>query len=294
VALAQRTVASFGRSRAAIEERYRGGLVTALDVRLARENEATARANLAQRRREQDAAARSLEVVLGRYPAAGLRPPATLPGIAHPVPAGLPATLLDRRPDLVAAGLRLDAAGARARGARKNRLPSLSLTTSGGTASEHLKDLLDWDRLVWSLVSGLTQPLFAGGRLSAEAALARAQDSEALADYAREALTAFREVEAALAAEGHYTDQAAALEVAAAESGRAADLAQERYTEGLIDIVTLLEAQRRAFTAESARLRTARERLANRVDLYLALGGDFAAPAAAPTPAPTPAKEATP
>jgi multidrug efflux system outer membrane protein len=262
-----------------IEERYRAGIVTALDVRLARENEATARSVLAQRRREHDAATRSLEVLLGRYPAGGLRPPAALPAVVRPVPVGLPSELLERRPDLVAARTRLAAADARARAARKNRLPSISLTATGGTASDRLRDLLDWDHLVWSLVSGITQPLFSGGRLSAESALAKARDREALAAYARAALDAFREVEAALNAEGHYTEQERALRTAASESREAASLAAERYGQGLIDIVTLLESQRRAFNAESARLRTVRDRLDNRVDLYLALGGDFAVPA---------------
>jgi len=277
--LAERTVRSFERTRDVIESRYRSGVATALELRLARENAATARANLAQRERERDAAARSLEILLGRYPAAELAAAPRLPDVARAVPAGLPSSLLTRRPDLVAAALRLDAADSRVSAARKERLPSLRLTTSGGTASDRLKNLLDWDYLVWSLVGDLTQPLFAGGRISGEVALAKARDREALADYAGTALTAFREVETALAAEDRYTRQAAALEVAASESAQAADLALERYGQGLVDIVTLLESQRRAFTAESARLRTARERLDNRLDLYLALGGDFSSPA---------------
>jgi multidrug efflux system outer membrane protein len=284
-ALAEHTVDSFTRSRRVIEERYRAGIVTALDVRLARENEATARSVLAQRRREHDAATRALEVLLGRYPAGGLQPPAALPAVVRPVPVGLPSELLERRPDLVAARTRLAAADARVRAARKNRLPSISLTATGGTASDRLRDLLDWDHLVWSLVSGITQPIFSGGRLSAESALAKARDREALAAYARAALDAFREVEAALNAEGHYTEQERALRTAAAESHEAASLAAERYGQGLIDIVTLLESQRRAFDAESARLRTVRDRLDNRVDLYLALGGDFAVPGSEATEA---------
>lgn len=273
--LARRTVQSFDHTRDVIESRYRSGVATALELRLARENAATARANMAQRERERDAAGRSLEILLGRYPAAELAAAPRLPEVARPVPAGLPSGLLTRRPDLVAAALRLDAADSRVSGAKKERLPTLRLTTAGGTASDRLKNLLDWDYLVWSLVGDLTQPLFAGGRISGEVALAKARDREALADYAGAVLTAFREVETALAAEDRYTRQSAALEVAARESGQAAALALERYGQGLVDIVTLLESQRRAFTAESARLRTARDRLDNRLDLYLALGGDF-------------------
>jgi len=276
--LAARTVESFRDSLAVIEERYRAGLNTALDVRLARENAASGENVLATRRRERDAVLRTLEVLLGRYPRAELTLAEALPGVRDAVPAGLPAELLGRRPDLVAAERRLQAAGERLEEAGKNRLPSVRLTASGGTASSQLHELLDWDNLVWSLLAGITQPLFQGGRLSAEQALARADRREAWAAYAQAVLTAFREVETALAAEVRYVEQEAALRRASEEAGAAADLALARYRQGLTDIVTLLEAQRRAFNAESTRLRTARERLANRVALHLALGGDFGDP----------------
>jgi len=276
--LAARTVESFRDSLAVIEERYRAGLNTALDVRLARENVASGENVLASRRRERDAVLRTLEMLLGRYPRSELTVDAILPAVREAVPAGLPAELLGRRPDLVAAERRLQAAGERLEEARKNRLPSVRLTASGGTASSQLRELLDWDNLVWSLLAGITQPLFQGSRLSAEQALAQADRREAWAAYAQTVLTAFREVETALAAEAHYVEQEAALRRASEEAGAAADLALARYSQGLTDIVTLLEAQRRAFNAESTRLRTARERLANRVALHLALGGDFGDP----------------
>ena len=91
-------------------------------------------------------------------------------------------------------------------------------------------------------------------------------------------LNALREVESSLAAESYLFEQERALANAASEAGQASDLALERYGRGLSDMVTLLVAQRRAFDAESAHLRTARERLVNRVNLYLALGGDFTTP----------------
>ncbi|MBN2887674.1 MAG: efflux transporter outer membrane subunit [Chromatiaceae bacterium] len=279
VRLADRTAENFRRSLAVIEERYRRGLNTALDVRLARENVASAESTLAVRRRERDAALRALEVLLGRYPAAELVAADSLPKVQAPVPAGLPAALLTRRPDLVAAEYRLTAAGERLKEARKNRLPALRLTASGGTASGELQTLLDGRSSVWSLLAGLTQPLFQGGRLAAEQALTQAERHEAWASYAQAVLTAFREVETALAAEAWYREQEAALRRAAEEAGEAAALALDRYRQGLVDIITLLESQRRAFDAESARLRTARERLNNRVTLYLALGGDFGNPA---------------
>jgi len=275
VQLAERTTESFRRTNAVIEERYRSGLGTALDIRLARENLASAEAVLAARQRDREARIRALEVLLGRLPTRELATVTTLPSVRRDVPAGLPLDLLTRRPDLVAADLRLRAAGERLDEARKNRLPSLRLTASGGTASGQLHDLLNWDYLVWSLVAGVTQPIFQGGRLKAEEALARAEHREVWADYASTLLRALQEVETTLASESLYVAQAAALSVASREAKEAADLALDRYQRGLIDIITLQEAQRRAFTAESAYLQTARQRLDNRVTLYTALGGNF-------------------
>ncbi len=144
--------------------------------------------------------------------------------------------------------------------------------------SNELSQLLDWDQLVWNVLGSLTQPLFQGGRLSAERALAEADDREAVANYAQIVLTALREVEGALAGEIFLTAQHEALSVATLEAREAARLAGERYLEGLGNIVTLLESQRRAFNAESSLLVTANQRLQNRIDLYLALGGDYRAP----------------
>ncbi len=273
--LAERTRRSFQRSLEIIEQRYRRGLNSALDVRLARTDLAAAQANLAAQGRDLDASRRSLEVLLGGYPEGSLEPAAELPAMVQSVPAGLPAQLLSRRPDLVAAERRLSAAGQRLDAARKNRLPSLRLTAQGGTASDELRRVLDWDDLVWSLLAGLTQPLFQGGRLDAEQALAEAVHGEAWAAYAQVVLTAFREVESALSAEAPYREQEAALAQATREAQEAERLAEARYRQGLVGIITLLEARRRAFTAESSWLRAARERLENRLSLYLALGGGF-------------------
>jgi NodT family efflux transporter outer membrane factor (OMF) lipoprotein len=276
LSLARTVVDYFRESGSVIEERYRLGISNALDLRLARENVASAESLLAQREREYDAALRALEVVLGRYPARSLSVPTELPELARAVPAGLPAQVLERRPDLRAARERLLASGERLRGENKNLLPGIRLTAAGGTASSELSDLLDYDALVWRLVAGITQPLFQGGRLEAQRELAAAENQETWARYADSVLVAFREVEEALAAEDQLRAEAGALARAATEAREAALLALDRYRQGLTDIVTLLEAQRRAVNSESTRLRVERLRLENRVDLYVALGGPFA------------------
>ena len=278
--LAVKTAETFKQSQEVIEERYRRGLNSALDVRLARTDVATAENEIVRRQREKDGLIRQLDILLGQYPSGELLIPDQLPELVTTVPTGLPSQLLIRRPDLLAAEYRLTAAGERLQEARKNRLPSIRLTGSGGVGSSALNELLDWDSLVWSLLVGVTQPIFEGGRLDAERTLAEAQHGEAWADYAQAVLVAFREVETALAAEDRFVQQLEQLQLATDEALEASDLALSRYQKGLVDIITLLDAQRRAFNAESALLRIQRERLDNRVALYLALGGEFSSSSA--------------
>lgn len=278
--LARTVVRYFRESQEVTEGRYRRGIATALDVRLGRQNVASAESNLALRQRQRDTAVRFLETLLGRYPAAGLEIPDELPRILQEIPVGLPSALLERRPDLIAARQRLFASGERLLDANKNRLPSFRLTASGGYASDEFANLLDYDALVWSLIAGVAQPIFQGGRLSAERALAAADDREAWTQYAQTVLDAFREVESTLAAEAYLVDEEAALTRASEEAREAAFLALDEYRRGLTDIVTLLESQRRAVNSEISRLQVARLRLENRVNLYLALGGPFGTDAA--------------
>ena len=260
-----------------VEETFRAGLGRALDVWLERANLAAARSRARARRRALDASVRSLEALLGRHPAGRLVPSDALPTFDEPIPSGLPSELVERRPDVRAAAARLDAAGARIDGARKALLPSFRLTGGVGLASGEPGALLDLDALLWSLAASVAAPLLDGGRIEAQTAFERARANEALAEYAATLLDAFREVESALAAEHHLTRQEASLREAAAQSREAAMLSLERYRVGLVDIVTWLEARRRAFDAESALITVSAERIQNRIALYLALGGDFSA-----------------
>ena len=277
--LAEATAGNRQRVRERIEDRYARGLRTSLDLRLARSEAAAARAALAQRRLQLDAVTRRLEVLLGRYPAAELAVAETPPAVTGRVPAGLPADLVRRRPDLAAAERRLTAADRRLSSARRALLPGIRLTGGGGRSSEELADLLDGDFSVWSLVANLTMPLFQGGRLRARAAAAEADREALTAAYAGLVLDAFAEVEGALAAEAALAEQEAALVETADQASAAESLADDRYRRGLVGLITLLDAQRRAWEAHSQLLTTRRRRVDARVDLHVALGGGFTHPA---------------
>ena len=295
--VAERTVENREAALAAMERRFTAGLVPAVELRAARTELASAKAEHAGRARAETAASRALQALVGAYPDGSPAPaiagdPARelLPELPPSPPAGLPAELLLRRPDLLAAEERLIAAGYRIHEAEAARLPALRLTGSGGRASTELEDLLDSDFTVWSLAGGLLQPIFQGGRLEANVELAEARRREAAASWARAVVRALAEVETALAAEEDLETRVATLEEALAEAAATADLARRRHLQGLGDYLARLEAERVLARTETELVAARRARLENRVDLHMALGGDFrepGEPAATTNPSPT-------
>jgi outer membrane protein TolC len=220
-----------------------------------------------------------IDVLVGRYPDARSEGPAQLPLDLAAPPAGLPSELLLRRPDLVAAERRVAAAGCRVDAARAALYPRLSLTASGGTQSLDLEDIVDTDFRLWSIGANLFEPLFRGGALQAEVARQQALRAEVFATYAGTVLQAFAEVENILVAEVELRNQSERLAAAARHAIAARDLARERWQFGLTDFLAVADGQRQAFQAEAAHITVERQRIDNRIDLFLALGGGFGASA---------------
>ncbi len=285
VALARDTAGSRRTTAERIAARYRRGVAPSLDLRLARSNLAVAESILEQRRRQLDGAGRQLQILLGRYPHgregeptpgdAGSPSPPRLPEVPPDIPAGLPSELVARRPDLQAAERRIEASGWQVREARRALYPRITLTASGGSSADSLGNLLDGDFSVWNLAGSLLQPIFQGGRLRAAVDFVEAGRDRALALYAQSVLRAFAEVESALAAERLLAAEEAAQAIAAEESNAAVGLAENRYAAGVGDYLIILESQRQTFLTESRLLTLRAQRLSQRVDLHLALGGDF-------------------
>jgi len=284
--LAREAAACYRETAALVRQRYQEGLSPALDLRQTLGELASAEAFLAQREDQLDRARRQLEILLGRYPAGSLEAAADLASVPPPVPAGLPAELVARRPDLAAAERRLAAAGARVDQARAALYPRLSLTTTGGTSSDALRDLVDLDYSVWTLAANLTQPIFQGGRLLAGVDAAEAGARAALETFHAAALKAYGEVETALATETFLARQERELAAAAEQAVAARRLSEERYRTGVDSLRAWLIARRRAIEAESQWRAARRLRLDARVNLHLALGGGFAAAPGAGAAAP--------
>ncbi|MGA0844998.1 MAG: efflux transporter outer membrane subunit [Luteolibacter sp.] len=276
LALAKVTLDSFEKNLRIIERNYRGTGEGALDIQFGRTNVSSARRAVESRKVERDEAARSLELLLGRYPGGMMRDDAELPKLPDKIPAGLPAELLDRRPDLAAARARLFASARLADASRKSLLPSFSITAAGNAASPRLSDLLDWQKLTGSVAGTFAQTISSGGALSAEARASLIRNERLLHGYAQAALNAFREVEAALAADRSLAKQESFLSDEMAQAVLAERQAERDYAEGINpNILSVLEAQRRANNARAGMIRLRNERLQNRIDLHLALGGDF-------------------
>lgn len=277
LALAEVTLDSFQRNLRISERNYKGTGQGALDVQFGRTNVASAQRDLEARRLARDAAARTLETLTGTYPSGSLRANRELPALRSRVPAGLPSELLDRRPDLAAARAVLMARAERATAARKSLLPSLALTTSAGTPVSRFRELLDPQWLASSIAGNAALALDPGGELANQARAAVELNRAALRDFQQAALDAFREVENTLDADRSLAAQERFLETEVQQAALAEKQATRDYADGVegADILNVLESQRRANNARATLIRLRNERLLNRIDLHLALGGDF-------------------
>ncbi len=286
--LANQFVANFDEALRIAEARFNAGEVSAQDVYSARADAANARQASQEALYATRAAIRSLEVLLGRYPAADLSLADSLKVDLPPVPAGLPSTLLERRPDLIAADRTVAASFYFAKSAAAARLPQFSLSANFSSSAENFGDLFDASSMLTNLGINLFQPLFDAGLRKAQFEEAEANQMIAVAQYKQTALQAFQEVEDTLSLEASLKEQIVQLTTASESYQKAAEIAEISYKEGETDMTTLLVAQRQSLNAQSSLIDSRGSLLTNRVDLYLSLGGNFEAGPINDSPAPPP------
>ena len=262
-----------------VQSQYRQGRVTEGDVALARANVARGEAQVRQARGARQQAARALELLLGRYPAGAMAGAERFEMELPPVPAGLPSELLERRPDLKAAEHAIAAQFFKVESAKAARLPRVALTAGGGTSSNQLANLLNLGSNFWSVGSNFMLPLYTGGALKAQVDIESAQFQAALANYGQKALKAFAEVEQGLANERLLRERENYLRAAVRESATALRVAQKQFEVGKVSLLSVLQQQGLLISAKVALTNIQDQRLQQRVDLYLALGGGFDAPA---------------
>jgi outer membrane protein, multidrug efflux system len=274
-AIAVEMVAATEKQLGLAQDRLRVGVGDDYDVTLARANLATYRDSVKALDLAYQQALRALEALAGRYPAATLGIPAQLAPMPGPVPVGMPSELLERRPDVVAAERRVAAAFYRVEEAKAARLPRITLTASLNTISSEVFVLQDRNNPVWSAGAGLVAPLFLGGQLQSQVEIRTAEQKQAVAEFGRIGARAFGEVENALATGFTLEEREAILKQAVADNTRALELANVRYRVGSGDLRAVQQQSLALYASRTALLRVQSERLVQRVNLHLALGGSF-------------------
>jgi outer membrane protein, multidrug efflux system len=263
-------------------DRLRVGNADELDANQAEASALAYRDLALQAELARDNALRSIELLAGRYPSAGIEAATDLPQAPGPVPAGLPSQLLERRPDVRAAERRVAASFYKTQQARAARLPSISLTASGNTVSSDLFVLKERNNPVWSVGGNLLAPIFTGGALQAQVDAATADQKAALADYGRIGARAFDEVENALSASFNLDRRYEVLARSVQANERALGFVRVRYDVGSADLRAVQNQLLALHASRSSFLGVRAQQLVQRVNLHLALGGGFeAAPAAA-------------
>jgi Cu(I)/Ag(I) efflux system outer membrane protein len=274
LSIAEKTLSSNRASLAFIEERLLSGQSSLLDLEQARSMVAFAEAAKAEAKTEIARADSALSLLLGSFGHLDLlkaRPlsawkPARLPD-------QVPSKVLLQRPDVLAAEHMLLASHADIGAARAAFFPSLSLTGNTGYMSPELGDLIGGQSQRWSFLPKLTIPIFQGGRNRANLDLSYIRRDKAVAEYEKAIQTAFREVSDSLLAREAINQQYAAQAKYLSVQRRVMELASNRYQNGVISYLEVLEAQRDVFEAEMTLLEIARMRLMNEIKLYAALGG---------------------
>lgn len=274
--IAERTLKAWDESVRISQARHRQGLIHGLDVEQFQAERENAAARIADLKRQIIQKENELSLLLGRSPEQIPRGRSLTAQVMPPVvPAGLPSELLQRRPDIIQAEQQLAAATARIGAAKADRFPKISLTALLGTANPSVSKLFAPGGDFEVFGPTFTGPLLNAVSLGFQQDAAEAQARQAVAQYKQVILTAFKEVEDALAGVAMTREQASAQERQVNALNAALRRANLRYKGGLASYLDVLIAQRNLFDAELALATTRRSYLTSVVQLYKALGGGW-------------------
>ena len=281
--ISRRTVATNDETVRFYEARLKGGVSNRLEVDQAVGNRARTATVIPQLERQISVTENALCLLLGRLPGPIERGAALSDETVPPaVPAGLPASLLERRPDVLGAEQLLVAANANVGAAKALFFPTISLTGLLGTISGDFSNLLKADSNVWQLNPSLFTPIFQGGRIKRNYEASKARYDQALAVYQKAALNGYREVADALVTVQKLGEARLELEDGVDALRDAGALARSRYDNGLSNYLEILIADQYLFDQELALARVRGDEMRAFVDLYRALGGGWQQEPAAP------------
>jgi multidrug efflux system outer membrane protein len=268
-------VASYRQQVDLLQTQLKAGLVGRISVVQA---EALLYSTLSQQsdlRRQRADFEHALAILIGKAPSEFSLPVKVLDLAVPVVPAGLPAELLRRRPDVAEAEQNLAAATAQIGVAVSHYYPDLQLTASAGWESLSLRNLPNWQSRIWSIGASALMPIFEGGRIDAEVEQARARAQELLAAYRGRVLIAYRDVEDALMDLHERADAAQSLSKAVDASREYVRLADQQYRQGLTSYFTVIDAERTLLGTELSSAQLASQRLIATVQLIKALGAGW-------------------
>ncbi len=259
-------------------ERQQAGLTTQLDVANARATAAQIASQIPTLIAQRDGLINQIGLLLGQTPDGlpqDLVTPSPVPLTPPSVPVGLPSDLLTRRPDLREALDNLHAATAQIGAAKAAFFPDVALTASASLEGMQLNAMDSWKSITYGFGPTITLPIFEGGQLRGQLKLREAQQQEAAISYAKTALTAFTQVNTALVTyeQEHATQDALREDVK--QSQIALGLAEEQYKEGLVDYLTVLNAQQAYLAAQQNQAESLQKLGTDLVTLYQALGGGW-------------------
>jgi NodT family efflux transporter outer membrane factor (OMF) lipoprotein len=261
-----------------IQSGYRQGINSALDLYLARSDLASETSQLHSQQNSLSQAIRSLQILLGQFPDGkleSLSDSINLPLLSSPLPADIDSDVVYHRPDVKAAFYTLQAADRDVAIAYKARFPSFKITASGGDSSDEFKLLFDQSSLAWSILGGLSQPLFSGGRLKAQQHKRQFELQQQEQLYVKTLHDAYFELFTRINNETSLQQQHQQLILAKDNAESAQALAFSEYKQGLRDYTTVLESQRRAFSAQTNVINVHNQLLQNRVNIFLAMGIEY-------------------
>lgn len=284
--LARQTLRAAEHSYELIRQSFEAGVTSELDLRTAEGQREAVRARVAAIEQQAVQLGHGLVLLVGSTLPADLPPAGSLAtqALMEDIPAGLPADLLTRRPDVRAAEEVLRSANANIGVARAAFFPSIKLTAFGGSASTELSGLFESGSGQWSFMPSITLPIFAGGRNKAQLDVAWIEQRIEIANYEQAIQSAFREVADALAVRTLVSRTIAAQQARVDASRRRHELTQQRFDAGIDPYLSVLLAQQELFAAEQSLIDARLARLANLTALYAALGGGWQEDTPAPQP----------
>jgi multidrug efflux system outer membrane protein len=274
--IARKTLAVANDTVTYFQNRVTGGVSNQLELDRVSAFRATAGAAIPDIERQIGVAEDSMSLLIGHPPAPVTRElVSTLPPPPPLIPPGVPASLLERRPDVVEAEQLLVAANANIGAAKALFFPAISLTGFAGGISGSLFTLLGGSGAAWQAAPSLLQPLFTGGRLRGNLEAARASYDEAVAQYQRAALNAYRETADALVTIQKLSEVSAQQETGVVALQEASTLSRARYNNGLASYIEILTADQDLFEQQRLLVQTDGDELRARAELYRALGGGW-------------------